>query len=385
MNSTVSNIGRWTRAGAAAVIGALALAACGASGAAAGGSNTGTSDQAAVQALATLYRGTYTAPKGPVLAGLPRSKTIWVIPAGLSAGVFDDVASGVKAAAATLGWKVVVFDGQFSQTTQLQGVEQAIAAGASGIITYSVDCSSIKNGLIQARAAHIPVINSTGAECSPGAFAATVQYPGYPDYLSYIRGYGAAQANYVIAKSGGKAKVLVANETDLGSTQAEAAGTLQALASCSGCQVVGQIKFVAADFGPSLQSKISQALLQHPQATAFIAPYDAVLTAGGAQALRASGRASQILTVGGECSAPVLAMISSGSGASACIGYDASAEGWGAMNYLANLFAGKSVAGMNDGVGFEAVDRSHNMPASGKPFTPPIDFPAAYAHLWGLS
>ncbi len=101
----------------------------------------------------------------------------------------------------------------------------------------------------------------------------------------------------MIAKTGEKANVILTNQTDLQAVGAQYNGSKAALAKCSGCKVVGEVDFVGADFGPSLQAKISQQLLKHPEANAFIAPYDAIVVSGGAQAIRSSGRVNKMTVV----------------------------------------------------------------------------------------
>ncbi|MGG6383405.1 sugar ABC transporter substrate-binding protein [Paenarthrobacter sp. NEAU-H11] len=367
---------------------AVPMTACGGSSvgtdASGGGSGTTTTDAQYVAILDELYKGTYQEPNGPVIAEPAAGKNIWVMPAGSNAEVMVDVVDGVKEAATKLGWEVTVFDGEFSPTTQLAGVQQALAAGADGIITYAVDCSAIKNGLAQAKQANVPTINIAGEECDPPAFAYTVAYPGFDSKADYITAYGEAQANYAIAKTNGRAKVILSTQTDLHASLLQSEGMVAALSKCSGCEVVGDVKFVGADFGPALQSKISQQLLKHPDANVMIAPYDAIFTAGGAQALKSSGRLDQTLVVAAEGSVDGIELIRSGSGINACLGYDAGMEGYGGVNYLALIFDGKDPSKVHNGVGWQACDKDQNLPADGENFLSPVDYKTAYDRLWSL-
>lgn len=334
--------------------------------------------------LDELYQGTYQEPNSPVTAQPATGKRIWVIPPGLNGEVYAEVADGVKEAAGKLGWDVTVFDAKFSPTTMLSGVQQALAAHADGIITYAVDCQTIENGLKQAAKAGVPTINIAGGECKTPGFAYTVAYPGYDSYGDYIKAFGKAQATYAIARSNGAANVIIASQTDLEATRLQTEGMKQALAECSECELAGEVDFVGADFGPALQSKISQALLSHPDADVFLAPYDAILTTGGAQALRSSGRLPQTLVVGGEGSVDGLEMIRTDSGMNACLGYDAAMEAYGGVNYLVILFDGGDPSEVDSGVGHQACDQDHNLPADDGNYDAPVDFRATYDRLWSL-
>ncbi len=336
------------------------------------------------ETLDQLYEGTYQEPNSPVTAEPATGKSIWVIPPGLNGEVYAEVADGVEEAGEKLGWDVTVFDAKFSPTTMLSGVQQALAAGADGIITYAVDCPTIENGLKQAEEAGVPTINIAGGECETPGFAYTVAYPGYENYEDYIRAFGEAQATYAIAMSNGEANVIMASQTDLEATRLQTEGMKDALAECSGCELAGEVEFVGADFGPALQSKISQALLKYPDADVFLAPYDAILTTGGAQALRSSGRLTTTLVVGGEGSVDGTEMIRTDSGMDACLGYDAAMEAYGGVNYLVILFDGGDPSEVDNGVGWQACDQEHNLPAEGDNYESPIEFRAAYDRLWSL-
>ena len=189
-----------------------------------GGTDLADVDSEYQETLDELYEGTYQEPNSPVTAEPATGKSIWVIPPGLNGEVYAEVADGVEEAGEKLGWDVTVFDAKFSPTTMLSGVQQAVAAGADGIITYAVDCPTIKNGLEQAEDAGVPTINIAGGECETPGFAYTVAYPGYENYEDYITAFGEAQATYAIAMSNGKANVIMASQTDLEATRLQTEG-----------------------------------------------------------------------------------------------------------------------------------------------------------------
>ena len=68
----------------------------------------------------------------------------------------------------------------------------------------------------------------------------------------------------------------------------------------------------------------------------------------------------------------------------ACLGYDAGMEAYGGVNYLVILFDGGDPSEVDNGVGYQACDQDHNLPAEGANFEAPIDFRAAYDRLWSL-
>ena len=65
--------------------------------------------------------------------------------------------------------------------------------------------------------------------------------------------------------------------------------------------VYDDVTWVSADFGPSLQEKVQQAFVKHPDANTFLPAFDAIMTqSGGVQALTATGRLPQLTVTGGE-------------------------------------------------------------------------------------
>jgi ribose transport system substrate-binding protein len=99
----------------------------------------------------------------PSVAG----KTYWMITLNSAVPTVAEFAAGFKAAASSLGAKVVVFDGKGEPTVWSQGVEAAIAAHAAGIVLSALTASAIAPALAQAGAAHIPVINAESGDPYP--------------------------------------------------------------------------------------------------------------------------------------------------------------------------------------------------------------------------
>jgi ribose transport system substrate-binding protein len=130
-------------------------------------------------------------------------KNIWLISI-LSNQWTQQVNSGAQAAAKSLGIKLTIFDGQGQVDKWNQGIAQAIADKADGIIMDSIDPAVVSQAVADAAAAHIPVLNAmsakTGAPPAAGIFA-NMQADNYTD------GYNTAA--WIIADSGCKADALV--------------------------------------------------------------------------------------------------------------------------------------------------------------------------------
>lgn len=367
---------------------AATLGACGGSSSSSSSSTTTAASgggSAAQQRLERLYTGTYGVP--PKTAPRPqRGNHVWLISCGQTAAACANGVGGAKAAARALGWTTTLYDTKGDPSAMLNGIRSAIAAKADGIFVYAIDCSLVKAGLQEAKKASIPVVGGESADCSdvdksaPSLFTYVTHYVGNRTFPDFIQDWGGAQADWDIAQLDGKAKVIDFRETDGVSVLLADKGFRKELATCAGCKIVDTVDFTFGDLGPSLQQKASQALLQHPEANAIEVPYDAVMTAGVAAALRASGRLSSMKIMGGEGNVANMDLIRSGHGQDAVVGLPTEWEGWAAIDNLNRIMNGQPIA--DSGIGLQIVDREHNMTPSG-PFVPQHDSkPIPFAQLY---
>jgi ribose transport system substrate-binding protein len=336
---------------------------------------------AAKQRLKDLYAGvTFKSP--PASGPKPQAgKNIWLIDFGLAAAEGALVADGTKAAGAELGWKVTVYDGKFEPARFLDGVRQAIAAKADGIFLYAVDCAPVKAALQQAKAAKIKVVGAESLDCGEGAaglYDGSVSYS-QGGFLEWAHSAGSAEADWAIAQTNGKANVINLFQNDTASTKAIQDGFVKGLESCSGCKVAQTVTFGGTELGPKLQEKVQQAILKNADANVLMVPYDGALTAGVNAAVMASGRNAELNVVAGGGLGPNMDLVRKDRGQDAGYSTSLAWEGWAGLDAFNRLFNGRQPE--PSGIGMQVFDKDHNMPASG-PWTPKIDFAAAYKQAW---
>jgi ribose transport system substrate-binding protein len=372
---------------------AIGIAGCGGGSDSSSSSTSSTAggegNQSAAQdqkRLTALYKGTYEEPTGPAVK--PTSgENVWVISVGQGTEATADQTGAIKQVGGELGWNVTVVDGQFDPNKMLSGVQQALAAKADAIVLIYIDCPLVKTGLEAAKEAGVPVVATESSDCNelqagdPQLINWVVHYGKLP-FREWIQDWGAAQADYVIAQNDGEANAIVVAQTDTETTRLGAKGAEDELDKCSKCSYQ-EVPLVGTELGPPLQEKISQALITDPDANAFIPGYDGLLTSGGAQALRASGRLDEISVMEGEGSIPGIKLIYEGV-ADACVGIPTAWEGYAAIDATIRLLAGKDPAESDSGIGIQICDKEHNLPPEGKGYEPPFDYVAAYRQLWGL-
>jgi ribose transport system substrate-binding protein len=337
------------------------------------------------EALEIWYEGTYKEPEGTAVEA-PGDKDIWFISTGMGIEYSVRAADAAKQAAEDLGWTVNVFDAEFDPNAMLTGVQQAVVAGADGIIVSVIDCDTVKNAAQQAADAGIPVVGIESADCDPGLYTHVVDYAGNQPYQDWLRDYGRAQAAWVIAETEGEANVVLNTGTDTEATRLMSEGQKAELDECPGCEVLDDVTWVGSDFGPALQEKIQQAMVKNPDANAFVPSFDAIMTqSGGAQALSSTGRLDQLAVGGGEGSIAGIEQIRSGGGMEMCAGQSAEWETYSAFDALIRLFLDRDPTEVDTGNGIQVCYEDHNLPPEGEAYTPPVDFVASYRELWGLA
>jgi ribose transport system substrate-binding protein len=345
--------------------------------------------------LDDLYKGSFESPpaEGPAPA---KDKSIFVLSCGFQAAACLTAADSVKESAELLGWKVTMFDGKLNAGGAYNtGYAQAIAAGVDAIVNLGPDCATVRSSLEQAKAANIPVFNWAGFDCD-NKFNPTPSDPLYTVDLLWSSAHatwgdrliadGKADGDYIIGRTGGKAKIIELYYRYQILGEYEHLGLLQSMENCPDCEIVAAPEFNNDDLGGGgLKTKIAAALAANPEATALVYPYSSVVPLGDLNgAVRAAGMADTMIVVGGEGSSSNLDLIRQGdSGITAEYAYPTAWSGWALTDSMNRHFAGEPVAAQ--GIGFQMIDKDHNLPATaGTEMTPPIDYQAVYKKSWGV-
>jgi ribose transport system substrate-binding protein len=396
---------------AAAVAGTLIMAGCSSSGsdpssspaastatgsasssASASTSSSASSSSSSVPAtveslLQQGYQGTFQPPpsSGPKAAA---GKNVWVISCGQIAATCASIADAAVQAGKALGWKMTLFDGKLDPTLYSTGILQAIADHANGILTVAVDCADARSPLQQAKSAGIMTVTVSGFDCNN-----SIDPTGSPVYSTYVKytgidGYGTTYADWKkydaawdIAATDGKAKVINTFSPGYLVSEFQNEGFNDEMKLCSTCSVVDALGITATDQeGTGAQDKLQSALLQNPDANVVQIGVDDWFERFANAALKEVNR-SGLEVSGDECSNTAIAEIKAGGPQKVCIARDFTWESWAAMDELNRQFASPGSAPVDEGLGFEIVDATHNLP-SGTTWSPPFNFEAAYEKIW---
>jgi len=335
-----------------------------------------------------LYEGTMTAPpkEGPKAQ---RDKNVWIISCGQASSVCAVPVAAMQEAGEAMGWDITVFDGQLNPAKYAEGLNQAIASGADGILFNSIDCSTAVAPFKEAKKQGIKVSGIFSFDCNDGAdgeqlFSTWTKFGEAESVADIMRAWGAAKAAWVIHDSGGSAKVIDSTVPGFRTPSLQSEGVRAQLDTCSGCEVTDEVEIAIAGLSNgAAQTQLTTALQQHPDAGYFIAFTDTAFGQFANAAIRSAAR-DDMRAIGGGCFPENLTAIAEGGPQKACVMLDQEWYGWAAVDALNRVFADPESKPVDQGLGFQLVDKEHNLTEDGT-WESPVDFKAAYRKVWGVS
>ena len=186
---------------------------------------------------------------GPAAA---HNKTIVYVAGDLRNGGTSGVADGVKEAAAAIGWKLQVIDGQGQVSTRTAALNQAVALKPDGIIVSGFDAIEQNAALAAVKDAGIPFVG-WHATIAPGPDPATGMFA---NVNTRILDVANTAADLAIVDSGGKAGVVIFGDSNYAMAIGKAKMMEAEIKKCGGCTVL------------SLEdSPMTEASLRMPQLT----------------------------------------------------------------------------------------------------------------------
>jgi ribose transport system substrate-binding protein len=386
------------RIGAVLMMSGLVLAACSStpkSGTPSGNTTqttTGSASAALTAAIAATnagYTGTSTN-VDPTPRPAAKNKTVVIISAGQGADSNSVPVDGAQQAAEAIGWHVSIYDAMLNPSNYAGLVDQAIAAHVNGIILDAIDCDTVKGPLEQAKRDGIAVTAMYAFDCNdPHAGGGNLSlFDGITNYGAknanldkFTESYGADQADYVIAKSDNKAKIIVVQDPEFTVLYYTALGFDNTIAASHGSQVVATLDITQEDLVDGQIVPIIQAeLARYPQATWIKSPFTYATTLGIVPALGTN--ANHVSVMGGEGFHDEMDDIRSGK-IVATNAISSNWTGWAAVDTLNSIF--NHTKPVDSGIGWTLVDATHNLPTSpAADYEPPINYKSEYMKAWGL-
>lgn len=221
-----------------ALVGAtmVALAACG-GGSSGGGSSGGGVDPFVAQAKLVADAATkpVTTWDGPTTGSKAQpGKFIVYVSEGQTNGGAAGVGAGVAEAAAAIGWKFKLIDGQGTVQGQTAAMNQAIALKPDGIVLGTLDAQAVKPTILEADSLGIKVVGWHSA-ATPGPIA---DPPVFTNVQSNQADAATAMGDYVVATSNGKAQVAIVTWSLYAVAVLKTTTMQAAIQKCRDCKVL---------------------------------------------------------------------------------------------------------------------------------------------------
>jgi ribose transport system substrate-binding protein len=346
------------------------------------------------KSLAELYKGNQELPPSSGPAAQKGKFVAWVSCGQISPGC-SIPAAGFQEAAKALGWKSQVIDGKENENNGLSvGIRDAIALHPDAIGMVGNDCPVVRGALEEAKKANIPVFGYESFDCNeiegsegepslfsiPGEYSKTMKTP-----ANFFETWGSMLTEYIIDKTEGKAKILYLT---FPAPLAESwkVGSDKALEKCGECEIVEEMPAAQTELASQglIGRKLETALLKNQEANGVQFNLDvAALSGGGAKAVADSGRQGELTVSSGEGSIEANELIRSEGGITDGLGLPLNWLGWASADEINRYFAGEPAS--PEGIGFQVIDKEHNLPEAGENYTPEVDYKSAYEKVWGGS
>jgi ribose transport system substrate-binding protein len=359
-----------------ALVGAVAIAVCGAATAGAS-TNYGQLLKQAKTVVPAKYAGPTTpapAPKGIKLAAISCSQQ-------LEGCVL--LAKGLQSAGKTAGWSVRTFDGKGDSSDQNSQILNAVQWGAKVIVLEAIDPSTVQTGLAAAKKAGALIVGTSNGLSSPNPTVKAPKgdiWPAY-DVSVNFREAGIREADWIIADSKGKAHTLVYGDKEFLSVVAQQPGVLAALRTCPGCKTYPVINFTASQIATTLGSEVVSDLRTHPDVNYIFCPYDPSCPAM-VTAIQSAGMASRVKIVSLLGNAQNLGFVKNGQVQLADGGFDQNYMAYATVDQAIRLLDHKSLfQPLGENVPYQLITKS-NVPKNGQAWAAPYNFQAKYAALW---
>lgn len=260
-------------------------------------------------------------------------KKVMYIPAVAAIPFFSTSWKAVKEAFAAVGVQAEICDSQANPATTAACLDQARNEADAGVIMDAIPPALAQQSFDKLASAGIPVV--LGNIPVPAHAPANVVSVG-PDTTLAVR----LAADAIIAKSGGKAKVVAVEDTDSPVTVAWYENGVKEFADhCPGCQVT-TVRTKTADM-QSLPSKVSAAILSHPGTDYLLPELSPIAQAtiqGAADAGQATVPTASTATTFGD-----LQQVAAGKSLFTSVGWDVVRTSWYEADVLNRLILKQTV------------------------------------------
>ncbi|HSI57483.1 MAG TPA: substrate-binding domain-containing protein [Ideonella sp.] len=307
-------------------------------------------------------------------------KTVAFVAEDLRNGGIVGVAQGVREAARTLGWTIKVLDAGGSPAGRAKALAAALAMSPDGLVLCGSDAMENSAGLAPFARRGVPVV-AWHAGSMPGPIRGTpVAMNVTTDPLQVAR----ATAMTAVAKSDGRAHVVIFTDTRYRIAVAKADAMAAVVRACEGCSVL-EVRDVALSNSDATMPAITrELLLRHGKRWTHALAINDIVFDYAIPTLIASGLPSNGLSLlsAGDGSASAFLRIQARTFQTATVAEPLNQQGWQLLDELNRLFAQQPVSGFVARVHLVTADNIAFDGGSRLQYDPDNGYREIYRRIW---
>jgi ribose transport system substrate-binding protein len=215
-------------------------------------------------------------PGKPFDTAKAKGKLVFFVSVGLSIPFEQELAQGIKNGVASVGAKMISFDGKFSAVEYSRGIEQGIQTKASVIVIDGIEPNLVGPALADAKKAGIPVIMTDVQDWGPPRKDYGPAVVAHAEHRLYWP--ARAEADFITADSSGKANIIFITSSDLGLDVVVLRNLFltELKRVCAGCSVK-TVDVPSAQWS-TLTTKTASLIRSNPHVNYFVPVFDGMAT-----------------------------------------------------------------------------------------------------------
>lgn len=331
---------------------------------------------AKVTAPVTKWDGPTTGPKDV------GHKLIVVVSTDQRNGGARGVGEGIQEAAKIMGWDVRLIDGQGSVSARAEGISQAVALKADGLVLDAVDAAEQASATAAALKAGIKVVGWHSGP-KPGPMP---KYGIFTNITTDPLEVAKAAASYAVANSDGKAGVVIFTDSAYAIAIAKSDEMARVIKSCKTCTLLSVEDTPLADAANRMPSLTTSLLTRYGSKWTYGLSINDLTFDFMAPALQSAGIAGDApphAISAGDGSEPAFQRIKAGEYQIGTVAEPLRLHGWQEVDELNRAFAGQPPSGY---VAPPHLFIKANIDRDGGPkniYDPQNGYTEAYRKIWG--
>ncbi len=294
-------------------------------------------------------------------------------------------AAGAKEAAAAIGWKFQLLDGQNTATGEQSALEQAIALKPDGLILGSLPVERFTDLLARAAAAGIKIV-TWHAAATPGPIASAPQV--FWNISTDPYAIANTAGKYAVAHSNGTANAVLLTDNQYPIVVTKTKGESDGITACATCKVLSEENAPYTEISQRMPSLMSAILQRNGGKLGYVLAFNDLYFDFSVPTLRSNGIAADekpYLISAGDGSISAYERIRKGEYQIGTVPEPLNLHGWQAIDELNRAFHGEKPSGYITKVHLVTKENINADGGDKNSFDPGNGYRDQYKKIWGVN